>query len=148
MVQGVVQEEPPLDTRTLYLNHPVLRDSASQLLTISTKVVGPIGLLYVCQREMAVTVAHDSTYINIQRNLIIQFFHSLHNVYGCQKPGKPVKVRDFISETRKYRVVFRNIRNEYPEFKRNNNYRSCYFHRVQCRRQVWQGLICNINYLL
>lgn len=60
LVQGVVQDEPPLDTRTLYLNHPVLRDSASQLLTISTKVVGPIGLLYVCQREMAVTVPHDS----------------------------------------------------------------------------------------
>lgn len=60
MVQGVVQDEPPPDTRTLYLNHPVLRDSASQLLTISTKVIGPIGLLYVCQREMAVTVPHDS----------------------------------------------------------------------------------------
>lgn len=62
MVQGVVQDEPPSDTRTLYLNHPVLRDSASQLLTISTKVIGPIGLLYVCQREMAVTVPHDSKY--------------------------------------------------------------------------------------
>lgn len=62
LVRGVVQDEPPPDTRTLYLNHPVLRDSASQLLTISTKVVGPIGLLYVCQREMAVTVPHDSTY--------------------------------------------------------------------------------------
>ncbi|KAF0761272.1 protein N-terminal asparagine amidohydrolase [Aphis craccivora] len=59
LVRGVVQDEPPPDTRTLYLNHPVLRDSASQLLTISTKVVGPIGLLYVCQREMAVTVPHD-----------------------------------------------------------------------------------------
>lgn len=63
LVRGVVQDEPPPDTRTLYLNHPVLRDSASQLLTISTKVVGPIGLLYVCQREMAVTVPHDSTHI-------------------------------------------------------------------------------------
>lgn len=60
MIQGVVQDEPPPDTRTLYLNHPVLRDSASQLLTIPTKVIGPIGLLYVCQREMAVTVPHDS----------------------------------------------------------------------------------------
>lgn len=70
LVRGVVQDEPPPDTRTLYLNHPVLRDSASQLLTISTKVVGPIGLLYVCQREMAVTVPHDSTYTCINGYLL------------------------------------------------------------------------------
>lgn len=75
MVQGVVQDEPPPDTRTLYLNHPILRDSASQLLTISTKVISPIGLLYVCQREMAVTVPHDSMYniMTIHHNLTIDY---------------------------------------------------------------------------
>lgn len=73
IVQGVVQDEPPPDTRTLYLNHPVLRDSASQLLTIPTKVIGPIGLLYVCQREMAVTLPHDSMYMELRL--------TVHNIY-------------------------------------------------------------------
>jgi len=89
MVQGVVQDEPPPDTRTLYLNHPVLRDSASQLLTISTKVVGPIGLLYVCQREMAVTVPHDSTYTTDSTNdrSLFYFF------FFFAKPSLRVRMR-------------------------------------------------------
>lgn len=60
MIGNVGQEEPPPDTRSLYLAHPVYRDSASQLVAVPTKVVGPLGLLYVQQREMAVTVPHDS----------------------------------------------------------------------------------------
>lgn len=60
VIGNVGQEEPPPDTRSLYLAHPVYRDSASQLVAVPTKVVGPLGLLYVQQREMAVTVPHDS----------------------------------------------------------------------------------------
>lgn len=60
VLNGVVQEEPPPGSRTLFINHPVYRDSANQLVSIPTKVIGPIGLLYVQQRELAVTVPHDS----------------------------------------------------------------------------------------
>jgi protein N-terminal asparagine amidohydrolase len=61
VLSGVLQEEAPPDTRTLFHNHPVYKDSAAQLLAIPTKVMGPVGLLYVKQRELAVTVPHDST---------------------------------------------------------------------------------------
>lgn len=59
VVNGVVLEEPPTDTRSLYLTYPFLRDSAARLISIPTEVVGPLGLLYIRQREMAVTVPHD-----------------------------------------------------------------------------------------
>ncbi|XP_021928509.1 protein N-terminal asparagine amidohydrolase [Zootermopsis nevadensis] len=64
VLSGVLQEEAPPDTRTLFHNHPVYKDSASQLLAIPTKVVGPVGLLYVQQRELAVTIPHDKN-VNI-----------------------------------------------------------------------------------
>lgn len=60
VLNGVLQEECPPDTRTLYHTHPVYRETAAQLLAIPNKVIGPIGLLYVLQREMAATVPHDS----------------------------------------------------------------------------------------
>ncbi|XP_075224228.1 N-terminal amidohydrolase 1 [Lycorma delicatula] len=59
LVNGVVLEEPPTDTRSLFLAHPILRESALQLISIPSKTIGPVGLLYVRQREMAVTVPHD-----------------------------------------------------------------------------------------
>uniref|UniRef100_A0A1B6CM09 Protein N-terminal asparagine amidohydrolase n=1 Tax=Clastoptera arizonana TaxID=38151 RepID=A0A1B6CM09_9HEMI len=64
VINGVVQEEPPPDTRSLIHAHPMFRDSATQLLSITTKVVGPVGLLYVLQREFAVTTPHDKN-VNI-----------------------------------------------------------------------------------
>lgn len=60
VLSGVLQEEPPSDTRSLFQTHPMYKESASQLLSIPSKVVGPAGLLYVRQRELAVTVPHDS----------------------------------------------------------------------------------------
>lgn len=62
VLNGVVQEEAPTDCRTLFMNHPVYRDNAMQLVSIPTKVIGHIGLLYVQQRELAVTTPHDSKY--------------------------------------------------------------------------------------
>ncbi|KAJ9588483.1 hypothetical protein L9F63_018139, partial [Diploptera punctata] len=59
VLSGVLQEEAPPDTRTLFHNHPMYKDSVTQLLSIPTKVVGPVGLLYVQQREVAATVPHD-----------------------------------------------------------------------------------------
>lgn len=61
MVGGVVlQEEIPADSRSLYAAHPVYRESAAQLHSMPAKLVGPVGLLYVQQREMAATLPHDS----------------------------------------------------------------------------------------
>lgn len=55
-------EEAPPDMSTLFRMHPGYRDSAALLISIPTKVVGPVGLLCVIERELAVTVPHDSKY--------------------------------------------------------------------------------------
>lgn len=63
VVGGVVlQEEIPADSRSLYAAHPVYRESAAQLHSMPAKLVGPVGLLYVQQREMAATLPQDSKY--------------------------------------------------------------------------------------
>lgn len=64
-LNGVVQEEAPADIKMFYINHPVYRESATQLHSVPPKVVGPgpVGLLCVRQREMAITVPHDSAYL-------------------------------------------------------------------------------------
>ncbi|XP_014257486.1 protein N-terminal asparagine amidohydrolase isoform X2 [Cimex lectularius] len=64
LVGGTPLEEPLPDARTLHHLHPMFRETANQLISIPSKVVGPIGLLYVMQREMAVTVPHDKN-VNI-----------------------------------------------------------------------------------
>ncbi|KAI5716355.1 hypothetical protein M8J76_005055 [Diaphorina citri] len=56
---GIVQDEVPPDSRTLFHNHSFYRDAVTSLLSVPPKVIGPMGLLYVQQREMAVTVPHD-----------------------------------------------------------------------------------------
>lgn len=64
LVGGVPVEEVPADSHSLISSSPFLRDAAAQLLAIPTKVIGPMGLLYVGQREMAVTIPHDKN-VNI-----------------------------------------------------------------------------------
>lgn len=63
-VGGVPLEEPLPDCRALVHAHPQFQESASRLVSQPSKVVGPIGLLYVQQREMAATVSHDKN-VNI-----------------------------------------------------------------------------------
>lgn len=36
---GVMQDDCPMDTATLFMQHPVYRDYANQLLSIPTKTV-------------------------------------------------------------------------------------------------------------
>lgn len=62
VVNGVLQEDIPTDSRSLYVAHPVYRETAAQLHSMPAKLVGPMGLLYVRQREMAATLPHDSKY--------------------------------------------------------------------------------------
>lgn len=64
VLNGVLQDKCPLKTSNLFLQHPVYRDYATQLLLIPTKTVGPMGLLYVGQREMAAVAPHDKS-VNI-----------------------------------------------------------------------------------
>jgi hypothetical protein len=39
VLNGVLQEECPLDTHSLFMQHPVYRDTANQLLSIPIKTV-------------------------------------------------------------------------------------------------------------
>lgn len=59
VLNGVLQDECPLDTNSLFLQHPVYRDYANQLTSIPQRTVGPVGLLFVGQREMAAVSPHD-----------------------------------------------------------------------------------------
>ncbi|CAG0901057.1 unnamed protein product [Cyprideis torosa] len=58
-VNGHVVDESPRDIRTFIRSHSYLKETASTLLSTSTKVVGPVGLVYVMQREFAATIPHD-----------------------------------------------------------------------------------------
>lgn len=60
VIDNVIQEEHPPDSRTLFINHPSFKDINNQFLSIQPKVIGPACLLYVQQREMAVTMSYDS----------------------------------------------------------------------------------------
>lgn len=64
VLNGVLQDDCPMDTNSLFLQHPVYRDYAQQLHSIQAKSVGPVGLLYVGQRELAAAAPHDKN-INI-----------------------------------------------------------------------------------
>lgn len=71
-VGGVPLEEPLPDCRGLVHAHPQFQESAARLASQPPKVVGPVGLLYVKQREMAVTVPHDSTHL--EQLLMLNYF--------------------------------------------------------------------------
>lgn len=60
VVDGIVLAELPLTTRSLFETYPRLKEVSSSLLfNQQSKVVGPVGLLYVNQREFAATTPHD-----------------------------------------------------------------------------------------
>lgn len=60
VLNGVLQEECPLDTHSLFMQHPVYRDTANQLLSI------PIKTVNACQ----CTATHDtnSSIVNLCRS--------------------------------------------------------------------------------
>ena len=57
---GVVLDEAPIDSRNLFHAAPHLKDAAGHVASLPPKVVSSIGLLYLHQREFAVTLPHDS----------------------------------------------------------------------------------------
>ncbi|XP_043229566.1 protein N-terminal asparagine amidohydrolase-like [Amphibalanus amphitrite] len=58
-ITGIPIETIPQDSRTLFQLYPHLKEGARHLCSLPAKCVGPAGLLYVSQRELAVTVPHD-----------------------------------------------------------------------------------------
>ena len=81
VVNGVLQEDIPVDSRSLYAAHPVYRETAAQLHSMPAKLVGPMGLLYVRQREMAATLPHDSKYQLFFS--IPKYIFNSHILYMC-----------------------------------------------------------------
>ncbi|XP_071450805.1 protein N-terminal asparagine amidohydrolase [Hetaerina americana] len=49
----------PIDSHTLLDSHPEYKETAAQFLSMPVKVIGPVGLLYLKQREMVITLPHD-----------------------------------------------------------------------------------------
>ncbi|XP_043228377.1 protein N-terminal asparagine amidohydrolase-like [Amphibalanus amphitrite] len=58
-IAGTPIDTIPQDLRTLFQLYPHLKEGARHLCSLPAKCVGPAGLLYVSQRELAVTVPHD-----------------------------------------------------------------------------------------
>jgi hypothetical protein len=71
---GVVLDEAP-DSRNLYHAAPHLKEAAAHVASLPPKVVSPIGLLYLHQREFAVTLPHDSKehMLHIRQTEVIPF---------------------------------------------------------------------------
>ncbi|XP_013787100.1 protein N-terminal asparagine amidohydrolase-like [Limulus polyphemus] len=59
LINGVMLEDVPPDTRTLFEAYPHFKEVTAALIAQVPKVIGPVGLLYVHQREYAVTSPHD-----------------------------------------------------------------------------------------
>lgn len=57
---GVVLDEASIDSRNLFHAAPHLKEAAAHVASLPPKVVSPIGLLYLHQREFAVTLPQDS----------------------------------------------------------------------------------------
>ncbi|XP_049801659.1 protein N-terminal asparagine amidohydrolase-like [Schistocerca nitens] len=57
---GVVQNAPPPNLHAFLQTNPEIREQSEKFLEIPTKTVGPHGLLYVHQGELAVTEPNDS----------------------------------------------------------------------------------------
>jgi protein N-terminal asparagine amidohydrolase len=67
-IGGVKVDEVPTDSRSLYHLAPHLKDAGIQFANTIPKIIGPMGLLYVSQREFAVCGPHDSksTFLDAQ----------------------------------------------------------------------------------
>lgn len=56
-------KELPSSTSGIYSSWPRLKETAHALTTMLTEEIGPRGLLYLRQREYAVTVPHDENLV-------------------------------------------------------------------------------------
>lgn len=59
-VHGTKIAQVPSDSRSLYALSPSLKENGAEFGNRNSKMVGPIGLLYVAQREFATVAPQDS----------------------------------------------------------------------------------------
>lgn len=67
VLNGVLQEECPLDTASLFMQHPVYRDTANQLLSIPTKAVSLITWRLSCKYFIFIYWTYDFSRIDRTR---------------------------------------------------------------------------------
>jgi protein N-terminal asparagine amidohydrolase len=60
LVDGVPLEEAPRDMRAFFMQYPSLKEASRGFCALKQQMVGPLGLIYVMQREFAVTHPHDN----------------------------------------------------------------------------------------
>jgi hypothetical protein len=60
LINGVPIEDAPRDLHAFYSQYPHFKESAAALCSLKPQVVGPLGLLYIFQREFAATHPHDN----------------------------------------------------------------------------------------
>ena len=78
VVGGLVLDEAPNNTRSLFHGAPHLKEAAAHIASLPPKVVSSIGLLYLHQREFAVTLPHDSNFLRL-------FLHLIHSQFLSEK---------------------------------------------------------------
>lgn len=95
VIDGLIQEEHPPDSRTMFLRYPSFKEINNQFLSIQPKVIGSTCLLYVQQREMAVTMSYDSKYL---LRIYVRERENHHFIYLSCK----IKFSALINEMEKY----------------------------------------------
>ncbi|XP_054159418.1 protein N-terminal asparagine amidohydrolase-like [Oppia nitens] len=61
LINGVIITDVPNDINSLFNNYPQLEESSLRLVSLDPKVVSPVALVYVCQREYAIVSPHDKS---------------------------------------------------------------------------------------
>ena len=60
LINGVSIDDAPANLNSFFLQYPHFKESAAALCSMKPQVVGPLGLLYIFQREFGVTYPHDN----------------------------------------------------------------------------------------
>ena len=60
LINGVPIDDAPRDLHAFFATYPHFKESAAALCSMKPQVVGPLGLLYIFQREFGVTYPHDN----------------------------------------------------------------------------------------
>ena len=92
-VKGVAVEESSPSVSSLYHQSPGLKEHSAALVTEKSQVFGPTSLLYVSQREFAVTHSHDTKVQvlgsdDVTTNLLIIIRHTGSGTLGLAQVDK------------------------------------------------------------
>ena len=113
LVNGVALEEPPRDIPAFFRQYTHFKEQAANLCSNKTEVIGPVGLLYVFQREFAATHPHDNKISVIGTDdvttghiLIIRHSGQTHFLSqpGCSTASSCETQQQFMTEQRTIRI--------------------------------------------